>query len=235
MASLNCEAVDFLRKQGFSRVILERNLTIPEISKIVQHSNIELEVFVHGGGCSNINVSCYLYHYSFPAKEHFALLMRENICSPCTIHYELYNLDKTGEKLGSIPIMDALQYCSLCKLPELVKTGVTGFKVEGRGNPIEYQESTTRAYRELLDLLSQDRMEEFKEKLELYRINLIAMPSTIWSLKEFLCEQKRCYYSPFLHTPYRFPLSWQASTKSKFKTWITKSMANKIRSSEQTI
>ena len=229
MASMNSEAIDLLRKQGFSRVILERNVTIPEISKIVQHSKIEIEVFVHGGGCSNINGLCFLYHFSFPERQHLAILMRENISSPCTLHYELYDLLGEKSRLGSVPVMDAFQYCSLCKLPELMKTGVTGFKIEGRGNPIDYQESTTRVYRELIDLLAQNQIEAFREKLDLIRRNLISLPLTILNIQEFLCKQKRCYYSPLNHAPYKIPLSWQASTKFKFKAWIPSRTANMMR------
>ena len=229
MASMNSEAIDFLRKQGFSRIILERNVTIPEISKIVQSSKIEIEVFIHGGGCSNINSSCYLYHFSFPKRKHFALITQENISSPCTFHYEIYDLGGEQTRLGSVPIMDALQYCSLCKLPELMKTGVIGFKIEGRGNPIRYQESTTKAYRELIDLLAQGRIDSFQEKLETLKRDWIPMPLSIWSLREFLCKQKRCYYSPLIHAPYRIPLSWQASTKARFKAWIPSWMADKMR------
>ncbi len=229
MVSMNSEAIDFLRKQGFSRVILERNVTIPEISKIVKRSKIEIEVFVHGGGCSNINGVCFLYHFSFPERQHLAILMRENISSPCTLHYELYDFAGEQSSLGSVPGMDAFQYCSLCKLPELMKLGVTGFKIEGRGNPISYQESTTRAYRELVDLLAQNQMEAFREKLDLIKRNLISLPLAILSIQEFLCAQKRCYYSPLIHAPYKFPLSWQASTKFKFKAWISSRTANKMR------
>jgi putative protease len=52
LASMNYEAVDFLRKLDVKRVILERHLTINEIQDIVHKSkDVEIVIFIHGSGC----------------------------------------------------------------------------------------------------------------------------------------------------------------------------------------
>ena len=218
MASMNKEAVDFLRKLGFSRVILERQLSIPEITVIAQHSKVEVEVFVHGSGCSNINVSCYLYHFMYPEMAQ-AISTIDGLALRCALPFEVYDVDDRETMLTNMPILDAYRYCSLCRLPDLIKTGVTGFKIVGRCVNEEYQESTTKVYRELIDMIDRGEIKAFQKRLEWLRKNFLPLQHDLplLNLQELCCEQERCYYSPLFHAPYKIPLSWQTWTKHQFK------------------
>ena len=218
MVSMNYEAVNFLGELGFQRVVLDRQLTMDEISEIVKHSNVEIEVFIHGGGCSNTNGNCYLYHFRFPALARAVLATEGIIKTPCSQPYEVYELNNPTNNVEQVPIMDAFEFCSMCKLPELMKTGVTGFKIEGRGEDIAYQETTTKIYRELIDVLSKGDNDAFQKKLEFLKDGgFNPRTNALPNLREVYCTQKRCYYSPLFHPTYKVPLSWQAWTKSQFK------------------
>lgn len=218
MASMNKEAVEFLGKLGFSRVILERQLMIPEIKEIAQHSKVEIEVFIHGTGCSHINVSCYLFHYAYPEMTR-AMLTLNGIKLPCVLPFDVFDVDQKHEKLSSTPILDAFRFCSICRLPWLIKTGVTGFKIVGRCLNEKYQENTTKIYRELIDIVYRDDMKAFTKKLESLREKFIPLKRDLplTNLKELCCDQKRCYYFQLLHTPYKIPITWQTWTKHQFK------------------
>jgi putative protease len=206
LASMNYEAVDFLRKLGVKRVILERQLSLEEIGEIVTRSKggVEIEVFVHGPGCSNINVNCYGCSGSIvkPVKADYKGL----VTPTCRVTYEVYRLRGSKRKrLGSLPILDAYTFCSLCQLPELIKTGLTGIKIVGRDGPPFYQVLTTKIYRELVDLLESGKIDLFQK-----RLNSIKNQSDLsfWALHVTIpeaCRQGRCYYSPFFHTPYKIP------------------------------
>lgn len=204
LASMNYEAVDFLRKLDVKRVILERHLTINEIQDIVQKSeDIEIEIFVHGSGCSNINANCYGCTMLIPASYLRARSGEGKHPSPagltlCTIPYDIYEIGDEKLKIANVPILDAFTFCSLCQLPELLQTGVTGFKIVGRCMPKEFQERTTRMYRKLIDLIESCDMESFKREL-----NKIIRGDII---QEGLCKEKRCYYTDFLHVPYKIPI-----------------------------
>jgi putative protease len=218
MMSMNIEAVAFLEEQGFSRAILERHLKLEEIAKIVRSTRMEIEILVHGGGCSNINGSCYLYHYQFP--ELLNAMRESNKSTPCALPFSLLDLD--GSLVAEdITVMDAFEYCSICKLPDLISTGVAGFKIEGRTGSVWYQEATTRVYRELLDLIASGRMEEYRRRLEELKngVYFLPLPTNFYKLKELWCWQKRCYYSPLTHNPYRILLTWQTWTKQHF-SWV---------------
>ena len=219
MIAMNSEAIDFLRKLGFSRVILDRHLMVDEISEIVRRSTIEIEIFVHGGGCSNINGNCYLYHFQSQALKRAQVMSDGMVKSPCALPYDVYDLDDGQKFLGEIPIMDAFEYCSLCNLPELMKIGITGFKIEGRGDTPSYQENATRVYRKLIDLLARGETESYNERLESFRSGkFVSFTSFFPNLEDVICRQKRCYYHPLFHAPYKIPLSWQAWTKSQLVT-----------------
>ena len=215
--SLNYETCIFLKKAGFSRVVLECHLTIPEITEIVKKSGIDIEVFIHGAGCSNLQRTCTLLHYRFPEMND-ALSSNESFFKhPCQLPFDIYDGDKNHVLDKNIRILDAQTSCSVCKIPELIETGVIGFKITGRCAGIAYQETTTKIYRELIDLIKEGRSNEFNEKVNEIKIGTHPFPGIPASLEEIYCEQKRCHYPPLFHAPYKSHFSWHTWTKSKFK------------------
>jgi putative protease len=218
MSTNNYESVNFLEKLGFKRVVLERHVTVDEIKNIVKKSNIEIEVFIHGSGCSNNNVNCYLYHYSFP-KMNQALQSIDYIMVPCLLPFEIQNKNmETTQEL--FPILDAFTFCSMCFLPELIATGISGFKIVGRCLDEQYQENTTKTYRELLNLIELQQMDVFHEKINNFKKNFLPLPRNYpdITLKELCCDKKRCNYHSLSHTPYKQPTSGKTWTKTQFKT-----------------
>ncbi|UCD72604.1 MAG: U32 family peptidase [Candidatus Bathyarchaeota archaeon] len=217
--SMNTAAVRFLEKLGFDRVILERHMTIEEITKIAGSSKAGIEILIHGGGCSNINGSCYLFHYTFPELTEAQRTSHKS--TPCALPFNLQNITDSSDKFEDTTVMDAFEYCSICKLPELIRTGITGFKIEGRTGSIWYQESTTRVYRELIDLIFERKMEEYERRLEELKngVYFLPVPTNFYKLKEIWCLQNRCYYSGLSNTPYKIPLSWQTWTKQHY-SWV---------------
>ena len=221
LSATNREAVKFLRRAGFTRVVLERHVPLEQIAEMAKDIDIEVEAFIHGSGCSNINVNCYFYHYKFPAMDQ-AYLEIDGIKFPCSLPYEVYDREDEQVKLGTFPIVDAYTFCSLCKLPALIRSGVYGLKIEGRGINEEYQASTTKLYREAVDMLQQGDEERFIHKLETIKKTFTPLPQTLPmnNLQELCCEQERCYYAPTFHAPYKKKLTWQAWTKLQCKLLV---------------
>ncbi len=219
LVSMNSESVAFLAKLGYSRAVLERHLTHEEIKRIVDNSSIGIEILMHGGGCSNINASCYLYHHKFP--ELIDAQRESNTSTPCALPFNLQNLNDPRDVTPNVNVMDAFEYCSICHLPELIETGVDGFKIEGRTGSVWYQEATTKIYRELLDLIAEERIDEYHARLEelMNGVYFLPVPSDFYKIKDIWCYQNRCYYSGLAHAPYKTPLSWQTWTKQHF-SWV---------------
>lgn len=220
-ASMNVAAVAFLRQLGAERIILERNVTIEEIHEIVQRSRDgEIEVFIHGPGCSNINVNCYgcfipdtlaepLARGQIdietvrPYLQHVAPNKVRITAAPmCKLLFRIFDVTRGEQKeITFTNMLDAYTFCSFCALPALVKTGVTGFKIVGREMSLAYQEAVTRTYRELLDLIEQGQIEEFQKTVSAQR----SEARGVWfeGLPQSPCDQQRCYYSPIFHAPYK--------------------------------
>ena len=51
---------EYLRKLGFTRVVLPREMTFEEIKKIRENTSIELEIFVSGALCICYSGNCYM-------------------------------------------------------------------------------------------------------------------------------------------------------------------------------
>lgn len=219
LVSMNSEAIAFLEEQGFSRAVLERHLTLEEITKIVKSTKIGIEILIHGGGCSNINASCYLYHYQFP--ELINAQRESNSSTPCALPFRLQNLNDPSDVSEDVTVMDAFEYCAICKLPELVATGVNCLKIEGRTGSLWYQEATTKVYRELLDHIAAGRTSDYRNKIEELKngVYFLPVPSDFYKLKDIWCLQNRCYNSPLSNAPYKTPLTWQTWTKRHF-SWV---------------
>jgi len=218
LGAMNYEAVEFMRKLGVERVIPERHISIEEIGEIVERNkDVEIEVFVHGGGCSNINANCYLELSRVPRDTYNKVASPTNLMvHPCRWPYDIYEFGNGERKLARAPILDVFTLCSLCQLPELIETGVSGIKIVGRCMPLPYQVKATKMHRDLFDLMKRGLRDGFNraQRKRFYRMVESFKedpfqpgspnPDGSWPThREVACARGRCYYSPFFHTPYR--------------------------------
>jgi len=142
----NWQTAEFYFKQGASRVILSRELTLEQIKDIRQHTDMELEVFVHGAMCQAVSGRCYLSAY---------LLGRSGNCGdctqPCRWQWTLHGENGGLVELGGKYLLSARDLCMIEYVPELVDAGVDAFKIEGRLRNPGYAAVVSRCYREALD------------------------------------------------------------------------------------
>ena len=140
----NLEGVLEAEKLGFKRVVLSRELSLSEIKYICDNSNIEIEVFIHGAICICYSGQCLLSSMIGARSGN-----RGKCAQPCRLPYELLRDSDTVDKGYLLSTRDL---CSLEVLPELVKAGITSFKIEGRLKTPEYVSTVTRIYRKYIDL-----------------------------------------------------------------------------------
>ncbi len=161
----NWQAAEFYRKQGASRVILSRELTLEQIKDIRQHTDMELEVFVHGAMCQAISGRCYLSAY---------LLGRSGNCGdctqPCRWQWTLHGEDGGEVELAGKHLLSARDLCMIEHVPELIDAGVDAFKIEGRLRNPGYMAVVSRCYREALDACrngsyTRERAQKWKEQM----------------------------------------------------------------------
>ncbi len=141
------EQAVFLESLGFSRLILERELSLEQIRTIRGAVECELEFFVHGALCVCYSGQCYL-------SEHIAgrSANRGACVQACRSRYDL--VDSDGKVIVKDKALLSLKDYNLKnRLAELAEAGITSFKIEGRLKNASYVKNVVRDYSMALEEL----------------------------------------------------------------------------------
>ncbi len=141
------EQAVFLEGLGFSRLILERELSLEQIRAIRSAVSCELEFFVHGALCVCYSGQCYL-------SEHIAgrSANRGACIQACRSRYDL--VDSDGKVIVRDKALLSLKDYNLRnRLSDLAEAGITSFKIEGRLKNASYVKNVVRDYSMALDEL----------------------------------------------------------------------------------
>ncbi len=138
------EGAMLLKELGFSRVVLARELSIPQIEKICG-CGIETEVFVHGALCMSVSGQCFMSALigSRSANRGFC-------AQPCRLPFS-----RSGGK-GSRHDLSLKDLSAVNHLERLAETGVDSFKIEGRMKRPEYTASAVMSCRSAMNGSSPD-------------------------------------------------------------------------------
>ena len=142
------EHARFLESLGFSRLILERELSLEQIRAIRDAVSCELEFFVHGALCVCYSGQCYL-------SEHIAgrSANRGACIQACRSRYDL--TDASGKVLVRDKALLSLKDYNLReRLADLAEAGITSFKIEGRLKNESYVRNIVRYHSMALDALA---------------------------------------------------------------------------------
>lgn len=151
---MNYAAANAAWEMGAKRVVLARELSLPEIAKIRQNTppELELEAFVHGAMCVSMSGRCLLSKYMANRDGN-----RGECAQPCRWEYELIEKQRPqqrfeiGQNEGGSYILNADDLCTAPFLDLILAAGITSLKIEGRAKSFYYVASTTAAYRRALD------------------------------------------------------------------------------------
>ena len=139
------EQLELLQELGFSRVVLARELSIPEIRKIKSASSIELEVFAHGALCVAYSGQC-LTSEALGGRS----ANRGACAQACRLPYDLIVDGKVRDLGDKKYLISPLDLAAYELVPELLGL-VSCLKIEGRLKTPEYVAATTRTYRKAVD------------------------------------------------------------------------------------
>lgn len=139
------EKASILEKAGFSRLILERELSLEQIKAISDAVHCEIECFVHGALCVCYSGQCYLSEKIAGRSAN-----RGGCIQACRSRYDL--TDASGNVLARNKALLSLKDFNLIgRLEDLVHAGVTSFKIEGRLKNMSYVRNVVRDYSMALD------------------------------------------------------------------------------------
>jgi putative protease len=131
---------------NLDRAVLAREMSIDEIARIRKIGDVPLEVFVHGALCVAYSGQC-LTSESLGQRS----ANRGECAQACRMPYELV-VDGETKPMGEVRyLLSPQDLAAVDVIPDLVKAGVTSFKIEGRLKSPEYVAAVTRVYRKALD------------------------------------------------------------------------------------
>ncbi len=145
----NTLGVKQLLNDGFSRIVLARELELTEIEEIKKNTHADIEVFIHGALCISYSGQCLMSSMIGGRSGN-----RGRCAQPCRLNYKLLGKDNsilsdqdiTGEYLLSPKDLNISGH-----LPELIAVGIDSFKIEGRMKKPEYVATVVNIYRRLID------------------------------------------------------------------------------------
>ena len=133
------DGVRELEKLGVSRVVLSRELSESEIADIINETNAEIEIFVHGAMCMSYSGQCLMSSVIGGRSGN-----RGKCAQPCRLLYSKDGIDK--KHYLSLKDMSLANHINT-----LSKIGVSSLKIEGRMKGAEYVSRVVSVYRRLID------------------------------------------------------------------------------------
>ncbi|MBK8622750.1 MAG: U32 family peptidase [Saprospiraceae bacterium] len=164
----NIDTVEFYASYA-DVMVLSRELSLMQVASIQKEIErrqvtgpsghlVRLEIFAHGALCMAVSGKCYLSLHS-----HFASANRGACIQNCRRSYIVTDKDEGMEyEIDNEYIMSAKDLCTIPFLPEILQTGVSVLKIEGRGRSADYVYKTTLCYREAIDACFQNTYTEEK-------------------------------------------------------------------------
>lgn len=150
MTITNALGAKFMEELGVERVVTAREMNLKEIKDVREHTNVEIESFVHGALCYCYSGQC-LYSSLIGGRSG----NRGQCAQPCRLPYKL-----NGEQKESY-VLSLKDMCTLDYIPELIEAGIYSFKIEGRMKKPEYVALVTAMYRKYVDLYLEKGKKEF--------------------------------------------------------------------------
>lgn len=150
----NLQGAIFLKKIGFNRVVLSRELSIEEIREISEKAGIETEIFIQGALCICYSGQCLMSSIIGGRSGN-----RGRCAQPCRLPYTLIENNLREEKAY---ILSPKDMCTLDSLKEIIASKVTSLKIEGRMKRPEYVAAVAESYRKAIDSVYEDKEIDIK-------------------------------------------------------------------------
>ncbi len=142
------EAAKLLKKQGVTRIITSRDISLDDARELGQRAGLEVEYFLHGDMCISVGSQCLHSGISMGMSAN-----RGKCLKSCRWAWSL--MDRERDKvLASVDEQYLLALKDIClyhQLPQMISGGIASLKIEGRARPGEYLAPIVTAYREAID------------------------------------------------------------------------------------
>ena len=141
MTLTGVDGAKFLEKEGAQRIVTSRELSMAEVKKIADETELEIESFVHGALCYCYSGQCLFSSFIGGRSGN-----RGQCAQPCRLLY------RTPEAKRPQYLLSLKDICTLELIPEMIESGIYSFKIEGRMKKPEYVAAVAFQYRKYADL-----------------------------------------------------------------------------------
>lgn len=148
--------VNYWGQRGANRAVLARELSLDEVLNIKAHSDVAIEVQVHGMTCMFQSKRSLLGNYFMYQDKVMKIENREIKDAMLLYDEERNNKYPIFEDSNGTHIMSPNDICVIEELEELIEAGIDSFKIDGVLHSEEYITTVTKAYRQALDLYNED-------------------------------------------------------------------------------
>lgn len=141
MTLTGVDGAKFLEKEGAQRIVTSRELSMAEVKKIADETELEIESFVHGALCYCYSGQCLFSSFIGGRSGN-----RGQCAQPCRLLY------RSPEAKRPQYLLSLKDICTLELIPEMIESGIYSFKIEGRMKKPEYAAAVAFQYRKYADL-----------------------------------------------------------------------------------
>ncbi|MBR3265519.1 MAG: U32 family peptidase [Erysipelotrichaceae bacterium] len=166
LSSLNSSAVELLKSFGADRVVLGREASMDQIEEIARKVDVPLEVFIHGGMCSNYSGRCVLSNRMTLRDAN-----RGGCAHSCRWKYHLFDGDKIISNPNCLLSMSSKDLRASAYVERMIRSNIASLKIEGRMKSEYYIGQVVKTYRKMIDeiysrgYLNEDRLEYYDNEL----------------------------------------------------------------------
>ncbi|MBQ8471891.1 MAG: U32 family peptidase [Bacilli bacterium] len=142
----NLETVKFLENELVDRVVPAREVGRDELKEIIDNTNMDIEVFIHGAMCTFVSGRCVLSNYFTNRDSN-----RGGCAQICRFCFSINDMEE--------PFSMAVKDLNMSKyIKDMIEIGITSFKVEGRMRSPFYLAVVLSSYRRIIDAVYNDTL-----------------------------------------------------------------------------
>lgn len=157
----NATAVEFFKEEGIDRVVLARELSKNEIKEIIDQTQVDIEVFIHGAMCTCFSGRCALSNYVTNRDAN-----RGGCSQVCRFAFET---DESKKFTMATKDLNMARH-----IKDLIDINVKSLKVEGRMRSLYYLATVIGTYREIIDSIYANSLTPEKLDILEYRLSRVA-------------------------------------------------------------
>ncbi|XMB85152.1 U32 family peptidase [Mycoplasmatota bacterium WC44] len=173
-STTNTKSMEFWKNHNVKRVVTARELSLDEIELVRKNTDMDIEVFIHGGMCVSYSGRCTLSNHMTDRDAN-----RGGCAHSCRWNYDFYTDKKYNEELSfsmSSKDLNAIDY-----ITRLIDIGVDSLKIEGRMKSVHYIATVVGTYRKLID----DYIKNGEVDMDYYRKEILKAENRLTSIGFF--------------------------------------------------